>query len=172
MLKPELTKKYKKHYILVIGILIFLAFFIAVNFYVSINYLTIEEKAKRFGLENFYGFYTAEEEDGIIFNWTGNEAVKFVEKKGDIVFIPVGNERPDIKENNVSLRISVNNQLKYDCMMNSNEWKIIPIDVGEIKDSYIKIKFDVDSTWEPAGLIKNSEDERILGIKVGEIYWE
>jgi len=168
MLKSEANSKYN---VLIIAVIIFLAFFLVTNVYVSVKHLTIEEKARRFGFENLYGFYVAEEEDGTIYNWTGEEAVKLIERKGDLIFVTVGNDRPDIKENNVNLKVTVNNELEYNYAMNSNDWNVISIDIGEIKDDYVKVKFSVDSTWKPADVVKNSKDNRILGVKVGEIYW-
>ncbi|GAG68925.1 unnamed protein product [marine sediment metagenome] len=201
-------------------ILIFLVFFLTANIYTSINHLTVEKEVKRFGIENLYGFYSHEQENAIMYNWirneavkiprkkgdvvcitigknrpeieyiysfcypyikqkngvmyswTRNEAVKILRKKGDVVCIPIGNNRPEIEENNVNLKITINDKMKYSYTMNSNDWKLVLINVKGIKDDYIKIKFDVDKTWRPIDLLEDSIDERILGVKVGEIYWE
>ncbi|OFW49207.1 MAG: hypothetical protein A2163_11540 [Actinobacteria bacterium RBG_13_35_12] len=169
MRKPKINYKYN---ILMLAILIFLVFFLITNIYTSINHLTVEKKIKRFGLENLYGFYYPEQENTIMYNWTRNEAVKILRKKGDVVCIPVGNSRPEIEENNVNLKITINDKIKCSYKMNSNDWKLVLINVKEIKDDYIKIKFDVDKTWRPIDLLEDSIDKRILGVKVGEIYWE
>jgi len=165
-------KKISKYNILVINIIIFLLFFIGANAYVSINYLTAREKVKKFELENLYGFYTPESEGDIIYNWTGKEAVKVVKKKGDVIYIPVGNDRPDIEDKSVDLKIFVNNEMKYNGLVDSNEWQVIPIDASGIGDDYLMIKFIVGDTWKPADLVEGSEDNRNLGIKAGMIYWE
>jgi hypothetical protein len=169
MRKPKINYKYN---ILMLAILIFLVFFLITNIYTSINHLTIEKEVKRFGIENLYGFYYSEQENVIMYNWTRNEAVKILRKKGDVVCIPIGNNRPEIEENNVNLKITINNKIKYSYTMNSNDWKLVLINVKEIKDDYIKIKFNIDRTWKPIDLLEDSVDERILGVKVGEIYWE
>ncbi len=166
------NRKISKYNLLIIAIIIFLVFLLIVNIYVSINYLTVEKKVKRFGLENLYGFYETGQEDNITYSWTGKEAVKIVERKGEIVCIPVGNDRPDIKEAGVDLKITVNNKIKYSDIINSNEWQVISINVGEMKDDYIRIKFSVGDTWKPVDLIEGSTDSRALGVKVGRIYWE
>lgn len=157
---------------MVITIIIFLVFFVGVNIYVSINHLTVEEKVKRFELENLYGFYEPEQEDDITYNRTGKEAVKIVKKKGDVISIPVGSAKPDIKEEGIELEIAVNDEIKYSDLVNSNEWQVISIDVSGIEDDYLRIKFIIEDTWKPADLIEGSEDERTMGIKVGMIYWE
>ena len=169
MRKPKINYKYN---ILMLAILIFLVFFLIANIYTSINHLTVEKEVKRFELENLYGFYPPEQENAIMYNWTRNEAVKILRKKGDVVCISIGNNRPEIEENNVNLKITINNKMKYSYTMNSNDWKLVLINVKEIKDDYIKIKFDIDRTWRPIDLLEGSVDKRILGIKVGEIYWE
>ena len=217
MRKPKINHKYN---ILMLAILIFLVFFLITNIYTSINHLTVEKEVKRFGLENLYGFYYSEQENAIMYNWTGNEAVKIprekgdvvcitignkrpefeyiysfcypyikqeneimynwtrneavkiLRKKGDVVCIPISNSKPEIEENNINLKITINNKIKYSYTMNSNDWKLVLINVKGIKDDYIKIKFDIDKTWRPIDLLEDSVDERILGVKVGEIYWE
>ena len=169
MRKPKINYKYN---ILMLAILIFLVFFLITNIYTSINHLTVEKEVKRFGLENLYGFYYSEQENAIMYNWTRNEAVKILRKKGDVVCIPIGNNRPEIEENNVNLKITINNKIKYSYTMNSNDWKLVLINVKGIKDDYIEIKFNVDKTWRPIDLLEYSIDKRILGVKVGEIYWE
>jgi len=217
------TKNLKINYkynILMLTILIFLVFFLIANIYTSINHLTVEKEVKRFESENLYGFYPPEQENAIMYNWTRNEAVKIPRKKGDVVCItigknrpefeyiysfcypyikqknrvmynwtrneavkiprkkgdvvciPIGNSRPEIEENNVNLKITINDKMKYSYTMNSNDWKLVLINVKGIKDDYIKIKFDIDKTWRPIDLLEDSVDERILGVKVGEIYWE
>jgi threonine dehydrogenase-like Zn-dependent dehydrogenase len=165
-------KKISKYNILVISIIIFLLFFIGANTYVSVNYLTAKEKVKRLELENLYGFYEPEEEGGYTYNWTGEEAAKIVKKKGEVVFLPVGNDKPDIEDEGVELKIFVNNEIKFEGLMDSNEWQVIPINVSSIEDDYLKIKFIAGDTWKPADLIEGSEDNRNLGIKAGMIYWE
>ena len=169
------TKNLKINYkynILMLAILIFLVFFLITNIYTSINHLTVEKEVKRFGSENLYGFYYPEKENGVMYGWTRNEAVKILRKKGDVVCIPVGNNRPGIEENNVNLKITINDKMKYNYTMNSNDWKLVLINVKEIKDDYIEIKFNVDKTWRPIDLFEDSADKRTLGVKVGEIYWE
>ena len=161
-----------KYNILMPAILIFLVFFLITNVYTSMNHLTVEKEVKRFESENLYGFYTLKQENALTYNWTGNEAVKILKIKGDAVYIPVGNDRPGIEENNVNLKITINDKIKYSYTMNSNDWQLVLINIKEIKDDYIKIKFDIDNTWRPIDLLEDSADERILGIKVGEIYWE
>lgn len=169
MRKPKINYKYN---ILMLAILIFLVFFLITNIYTSINHLTVEKEVKRFGLENFYGFYYPEKENAIMYNWTRNEAVKILRKKGDVVCIPISNSKPEIEENNVNLKITINNKMKYSYTMNSNDWKLVLINVKGIKDDYIEIKFDIDKTWRPIDLLEDSVDKRILGVKVGKIYWE
>ena len=167
--KPTTNYKYN---ILMLAILIFLVFFLLTNIYTSINQLTVEKKIRRLGLENLYGFYYSEQENGMTYNWTRNEAVKILRKKGDVVYIPIGNNRPEIEENNINLKITINNKMEYSYTMNSNDWKLVLMNVKEIKDDYIKIKFDIDKTWRPIDLLEDSIDKRILGVKVGPIYWE
>jgi len=165
-------KKISKYNILVTGIIIFLLFFIGASTYVSINYLTAREKVKRLGLENLYGFYEPEEEGGIIYNWTGKEAVKIVKKMGDLVYVNVGNDKPDIKDEGIAFKILINGEVKYTGLMDSNEWQVIPIDVSDISDDYLMIKFIAGDTWKPADLVEGSEDKRILGLRASMVYWE
>ena len=94
MRKPKINYKYN---ILMLAILIFLIFFLITNIYTSINHLTIEKEVKRFGIENLYGFYSPEQENVIMYNWTRNEAVKILRKKGDVVCITIGNKRPEFE---------------------------------------------------------------------------
>ncbi len=165
-------KKISKYNILIISIIIFILFFIGASTYVSINYLTAKEKVKKFELENLYGFYGPEEEGSITYNWTGKEAVKIVKKMGDLVYVNIGNDKPDIEEESIDFKILVNGEVKYTGLMNSNEWQVIPIDVSDVGDDYLMIKFIAGDTWKPADLIEGSEDKRILGIKTGMVYWE
>ncbi|MCJ7666525.1 MAG: hypothetical protein MUO59_07315 [Actinobacteria bacterium] len=169
MRKLKINYKYN---ILMLAIGIFLVFFLITNIYTSINHLTVEKEVERFGSENLYGFYSSEQENAIMYNWTMNEAVKILRKKGDVICIPISNSRPEIEENNVNLKITINDKIKGSYKMNSNDWKLVLINVKEIEDEYITIKFDIDRTWRPVDLLEDSTDERILGVKVGEIYWE
>lgn len=149
----------------------FFAFYV-LNMCISLKHLNIEAKVRRFEFENFYGFYLPEKEDNMTFSWTRKEAEKILTKKGNIIYIPIGALRPNISTNNVEVTITVNDVISEEFILDSNDWKLISINLSEINDNYIKLKFSVDKTWKPAELLKNSTDYRILGIRVGPIYWE
>jgi len=171
MRSKKITKMIKKKILLYSLILFFFIFFI-LNLHTSLRHLNIEEKVRRFGLENFYGFYIPEKEDDITFYWTRKEAQKILRKKGDTIHIPVETSKPDITRNNIKLKITINNKIDKDFLIESNGWKLISINLNEINDDYIRIKFLVDNPWKPADLMEDYADYRILGVKVGPIYWE
>lgn len=165
-------KKNKLKKLFIIFLAVFFTFFLALHIHTYVNYLNLEKKAQRFGLENFYGFHHWEKEKDIDFCWTRDEAMKMVKKKGDIIYITIGSSKPDIKQNNINLIININEEIEYNHTIDTNEWKLISINLSSIDDKYIRVRFSVDNAFRPVDLIENSKDYRYLGVKVGPIFWE
>ncbi len=158
----------KKQKIISIVLIVIVIVVYSVNFFlVSFNKISIAHNQNNYGINNNFGFYEQEKSGKYFYRWTSSDAGLTIPKEGNRLIIPLRAAHPEIENNNVCLNIFINNRRVKKVIFKDNEWKEINIDVSEFAGERISILFVCNRTWAPKDY--GLEDERILGVAVGEM---
>jgi O-antigen ligase len=175
--EPSSEKNYRKNSpvmrVLVVAVILFAAF----HTWNSVHSLSLQERTRRFGLPQGFGFYQKESMVGREFRWTGKSAGMTCKVEKPILVIPLLASHPDIRRDPVRVSIFLTkNLLKSKEFLATIElkrpdWQDFRYDLREERGSEIMIVFRVDRTWQPHKEM-GTADRRELGIAVGQIYFE
>ena len=176
-----INKKSKKEIYLNIIFIIALVVFIAFNVSSTISYFDIDKKTEILDLGPYnyervlYGFsFLERDQNGRYFRWSEDDSSLMVRVRGEIMFIPVFNARPDIDINPVNIKVYLNSELIAEHRQSQNGLFMIMVNLEKmeiVRNEYIILHFLSDTTWTPKeyGI---SEDTREISFALGEISFE
>jgi len=137
--------------------------FTGLSINVSQNLYDIKGNYK--GWQNDYGIYNEEISQEGPFKWIAPEASTVLEKKGGKLIIPLKDAHPDKQDEELSVRLYINNTLVKRAYLDYNKWESVEVDIpGDTRDHFtLTIVFN--RGWSPKELGLNS-DTRVFGGQV------
>lgn len=134
----------------------------------SFSSLSINGKQDIYSWENNYGFYDDELIDGKKYRWTNIDASEVIKKEGRIMIIPLRAGNPDIYEDDIFVRLYIDNSLVRILRLKDDNWHDIKINISDIDEINITFTISMSRSWSPKGY-NMSNDTRDLGVMIGEI---
>jgi O-antigen ligase len=109
-------------------------------------------------------------EEGKEYRWGEKVVLIPLEKKGNLVHIPIKLGNPDIKEKPVKAKIFINRKIIDHLDFKDNDWHMLQYPIQDIQGAEISLKIEVSRTWNPY-LMGVRHETRDLGPALGKIFW-
>jgi O-antigen ligase len=153
-----------------------LILFAASHTWNSMHSLSLQERTKRFGFPQNFGFFEKESMAEREFRWTGKSAGLTCKVEKPMLVIPILASHPDIRHNPVRVDIFLTKdlmkrkELLATLELKTPVWTDFQYDLTKELGSEIMVVFRVSRTWEPQKEL-GTADRRELGIAVGQVHF-
>lgn len=133
----------------------------------SVTDLSINIKQTLYKWENYYGFYNEEVIEGREIRWTSIDAIQVLDKKGDILMVPLKDGDPSGHLLPLFIRFYINNNIVKVVKIADKQWHEIEIDLSDYSGERFTFTMACSRSWVPKerGL---SMDSRELGVMTGK----
>ncbi len=156
--------------------LILISLFSVVHLWNSTHMLSLKSRTEQLGLKQDFGLYPLEKtNDGLEFRWTRSHGGFTIKIEKRTIVIPLLASHPDIKENSVSVKISLVKDffkekiLLGEITLNESAWRTYEFSIPkeEVGQEDILL-LQVNRTWNPLQAT-GAPDPRDLGVAIGKI---
>jgi len=128
---------------------------------ININQNLYDRKGTYIGWENKYGFYEEETIDGEKFRWVSIDASEVVEKKGEVMVIPIMDAIPEKPEKPLEVKVYINNFMAAREVIEHEYWTDVRVEIPEVSGDRFTLTLVFNRGWSPKEMGLNPDTRQL-----------